>query len=304
MHARLLITGGSGLLACNWALSCRDRFTVFLAQHQRQIQLTGVQSIGMNLASVTAIQSTIEKLQTNWVVHTAGLTSVEQCEANPVLANHVNVELAENVALACAYKQIPLVHISTDHLFSGDHSFTDESASVEPINAYARSKADAEVRVRTAYPDALIVRTNFYGWGLRYRQSFSDWIIHSLRNNKPITLFQDVFFTPVIASELSRTIHELLEHQVSGIFNVVGEERLSKYSFGCRVAERFELSKKLILPGRISENAPLVKRPLDMSLSNQKVRTLLARPLGEVSEHLDILHRHEISGVSDELAIL
>ncbi len=301
MKSPVLITGGSGLLALNWALAIRDRHFVVLGQHAREVRLPRTESRCISLGSAEVIGAALADIQPKAVIHTAGLTSVEKCEEDETLALHVNSELAENVAKACAKMEVPLVHISTDHLFSGGADAADEATPVQPINAYARTKADAELRVMKAWPKALVIRTNFYGWGPCYRQSFSDKIIKSLRAGERITLFRDVKYSPIIASELARTCHELLDRKQSGIFHVAGDETLSKYDFGRAVAKAFDLDSKLITPGLINERPSLVQRPHDMSLSNAKARKLLSRSLGGISEQLSLLRAQEAIGIVKEL---
>lgn len=293
MKPRILITGGSGLLALNWALAVKDRYAVILGLHEREVILSGIETCRFELESSDTITADLERLQPQAVIHTAGLTNVEKCEVDKSLARHVNIDLAENVATACARLQLPLVHISTDHLFPGDHALVDESCPVQPQNAYGRTKAEAEVRVLEACPQSLVVRTNFYGWGPAYRQSFSDVIINALRSGKRLTLFQDVYYTPIIAMELARATHQLLERKVTGICNVVGDERISKYEFGHRLARSLGLDASLISSGLVAQQASLVQRPLDMSLSNYKVCKLLGRTLGGVSDHIALLHAQE-----------
>jgi len=304
MKSRVLITGGSGLLALNWALAFQDRYDFVLGMHKRELSLTGVSTSHVDLTSLKAVLSVFEKSKPDIVVHTAGLTSVEKCESDRNLAQHVNETLAENVAKACSSLQLPLIHVSTDHLFSGKHALLSEDAPVAPVNIYAKTKADAEFRVLEAYPKSLVVRTNFYGWGTSYRQSFSDLIIKSLRSGSELTLFTDVFYTPIIASELARTIHELIDLNLSGIFHVVGSERLSKYEFGLRLAEVFNLDSSLIKPGLLAERSSSVRRPLDMSLSNEKVSKLLGRSIGVVSDNLELLLAQEQAGMNKVLGKL
>ena len=304
MKPRLFITGGSSLLALNWAVAVRDRYTVILGQHNRVTRLAGVQTRPMNLESAASAVSLLEDIQPNAVVHTAGITSVEKCESDTMLADHINVDIAENVAKACAALGVPMVHISTDHLFSGDHAFVDERAQVLPVNAYAKSKAKAEVRVLQAWPEALIVRTNFFGWGPSYRQSFSDAIINSLRAGQPMHMFQDVHFTPIIATELAQAAHDLIDTKAAGIFNVVGDDRISKYEFGLMVARQFNLDLRLIVPDLLANRTSLALRPLEMSLSNQKIHRHLGRSMGSVADHLRLLHAQETSGIAKEIGSL
>lgn len=301
MNPRILITGGSGLLALNWALAVRDRFSVTLALHERNASLAGTQTRKIDLESVDHLTRAFEALQPQIVIHTAGLTSVEKCEAEPGLAQHVNADLASNVAEACAKLGLPLVHISTDHLFSGKASLVAEACPVAPINIYGQTKAEAESRVLDAHPLALVIRTNFFGWGTSYRHSFSDVVVEALRAGKELTLFQDVLYTPILVETATQAVHGLIDLNASGIFHVTGDERISKYEFGLRLAKEFRLDANLIRPGHIMNQLSLVQRPHDMSLSNQKTCKILGRKLGGVGEHIARLHQQELNGLAQEI---
>jgi len=268
---RILITGGSGLLALSWALAARDRYAVTLGLHEREVSLAGVQVRKMDLESIDNLLRVFDTVQPQIVIHTAGLTSVERSEAEPSLAHHINVVLASNVARACASLGLGLVHISTDHLFHGEMPLVAETCPVAPRNVYGKTKAEAESRVLDAHPQALVIRTNFYGWGPNYRHSFSDVIIRGLRVGKELTLFQDVFYTPILA--------------------------------GLKVAEGLNLDASLIKPVFIKHQSALVQRPNDMSLSNRKACELLGRKFGGVDDHLVRLRQQEIIGLAREIRI-
>ena len=301
MRDTVLITGGSGLLALNWAMAIRERYSVILGLYDRNITLSGVESSPINLESVSDLTKAFNSFRPGVVIHTAGLTSVEACEANPELALHVNSGLSNNVAMVCAKLGIKMVHISTDHLFSGKDPLVTEDSPVNPKNVYGRSKAEAEARVIQACPEALIVRTNFYGWGPSYRSSFSDTIINALRSGKEINLFQDVFYTPLLAEKVALNTHELINAKVSGIFNVVGDERISKYEFGLKVARRFKLNFDLIRPVLLGDKPELVQRPNDLSLSNRKTSDLIGRKPGHIDEDIDRLYEQEQLGLANEI---
>lgn len=301
MAARIFITGGSGLLALNWALATRGKHAVTLGLHERQISLSGVQTMRADLESVDFLARAFDEGKVGMVVHTAGFTNVEECEAKPDLARHINVDLAANVAKACAKLNLPLVHISTDHLFRGTEAMVTEGAPVAPVNVYGRSKAEAELQVLAAHPQALVMRTNFYGWGPDYRRSFSDVIIASLRSGKALTLFKDVFYTPILIEAVASAAHDLVKSKADGIFHIVGDERISKYEFGLKIAKEFGLDAALIKPGYLADQPTLIQRPKDMSLSNRKISALLGRKLGGASEHIARLHQQELNGPAREI---
>ncbi len=159
---RVLITGGTGLLATNWACAVRDNWNVILGIHQHKVHLDGTNSCKLELDEFVLLGHQLDQIAPDLVVHTAGMTSVDLCEKEPELAMQVNAAIARNIAMATASRNIPLVHISTDHLFSGENSFYKEGDKVEPLNEYGHTKVLAEVWVKAENPDALIIRTNFF----------------------------------------------------------------------------------------------------------------------------------------------
>jgi dTDP-4-dehydrorhamnose reductase len=98
-----------------------------------------------------------------------------------------------------------------------------------------------------------------------------------------------------------QAVHDLVDLKASGIFHVVGDERISKYEFGLKLAQEFNLATTLLKPGYIADQSMLALRPHDMSLSNQKICKLLGRKLGGVDAHIAKLHQQEQNGLAQEL---
>ena len=292
MKKKLLIIGGSGLLGINWAYIVRDDFEVFLALHNRNISLDGVETEKISIESIETLFEDLNRIMPDIVVNAASLTSVEACEKNFNKAKEVNTDAASNIAIVCEELKIKLIHISSDHIFSGKNQYSDEYCEANPLNNYARTKYQAEIEVKNSNPSSLIIRTNFYGWGTSYRHSFSDLIINNLRNNLQVHLFADVFFTPMLIDELVSSINELIGLNQWGIFNVVGSDRLSKFEFGLKVADCFGLNPSLIKSINYKEKLKVV-RPRDMSLSNAKLLETLKRQVPNLSDQLDKLKRQE-----------
>lgn len=280
MKRGILITGGSGLLSLNWAVKVKDSFRVTLCLHRRSIRMKGVDCRRVSLDTIDSVASAIRETNSIIVINTAAVTNVETCESNPNLARYVNTEIARNVALACKQERVKLVQISTDHLFSGGIPMAAESLPVSPLNIYARTKAEGETVTLDAYHSSLVLRTNFFGWGPTYRKSFSDFIIDKLRAGQAIELFEDTIFTPISMDFLIDAAHELIECDAEGIFHATGEERLSKYEFGLKIASVFNLDQRLIIPSLFVVRRDLTPRPLDLSLDNRKMCSVLGREIG------------------------
>ena len=303
MQQKVLITGGSGLLAVNWALSIRNNYTVTLLLHHKKISLSGVDTDVASLDSLDECSSVLVKHQPDIVVHTAGLTNVEECESDPDLAQEVNVDLAKNIAIACSDQGIKLVHISTDHLFSGDQELATEESITNPVNIYGETKLLAEQQVLENCKDALVVRTNFFCWGTKYRQSFSDFILNKLKNNKQSNLFSDVYFTPILVDELVKKTHQLIDSNAIGIFNIVGSERMTKYEFGIKLTKHFNFDSGLINKISINDKSGLVKRPKDMSLSNKKLCQVLNCEIASLDEQLQTLKEQKNKDADNQVVL-
>lgn len=298
---RLLITGGTGLLALNWACALRDTHEVVLATHTRNVRLAGTSALPLSLDSAVALTRELETLRPDVIVHTAGMTSVDECEREPGRARYVYEDLSRNVAEAAAGVGAQLIHISTDHLFGGTRSFYTEADTPEPVNAYGRAKLLAEQAVAAASPGALIVRTNFFGWGHQYRQSFSDWVYYRLTAGAEITMFDDVFITPILADVLATTAHQLLAAGERGIWNISGDDRVSKFDYGVQLAKTFGLPSALIQRAKISDSELSAKRPRDMSLSNRQARERLGTSLGTLRAYFGALKQQDRAGRRREL---
>lgn len=298
---KVLITGGTGLLGVNWALTRRGVDEVILGEHLNSIDIKGVECIRLDISSAEKLLNQLKIISPDVVINAVAITDVDSCETNPLIANQVNALFARNVADVASLLNLPLVHISTDMLFNGGEYFKTESASLSPVNAYARSKEFAESLVLKAHPESIIVRTNFFGWGPPHRISFSDFILKNLRERNRLRLFEDVFFSPILISRLVELCHALLDIKFKGIINLVGDERISKYEFGLKVANQFKCDSTLIDPVSVLDARLIARRPNDMSLSNSMASNLLGLKIGNIDSFLAELEMQEIQGLMREL---
>jgi dTDP-4-dehydrorhamnose reductase len=283
---RLLITGISGLLGLNAALQWRETFEIagFCLAHP--VVVPGIKTVRLDLENQPMLDDFVRSFRPDFILHTAGLTNVDRCELDPSRAHRLNVQVTENVARAAQETGARLLHISTDHLFTGQRAFCDETTEPSPINVYARTKLEAEQVVQRWCPDALMFRTNFIGWGSSVRTSFTDWILNALDDGATLNMFTDVFITPILINDLLDCIVELLPIDVTGILNVAGSERVSKYDVGVRTARYFGYSPEQIRPISVDAFPFAAPRPRDMSLSTDRVSTILGRRMPDLDASL------------------
>lgn len=107
----------------------------------------------------------LEKHRPDSVFNCAAMSDVDGCEIHPDEAVKANSLGPCNLAVAASRTGGHLVHVSTDHVFSGeqDNPYR-EWDPCGPVNAYGKSKLLGEQFVRSLLPQSYIVRTSWlYG---------------------------------------------------------------------------------------------------------------------------------------------
>jgi dTDP-4-dehydrorhamnose reductase len=285
MKKKILITGGTGLLGSS-LLDHLDKikYDVFYTVHKKKINLKNAYSLKVNLSNKTDLIN-LKKINFDLIINCIGLSDVENCEKNSKLTKKLNITIPNIINNFAKKNKIKLIHISTDHLYNGKKNLYFENNKTSPLNAYAKSKLKSEQSILKNNNNTLIIRTNFFCNGKFKNQSFSDKIINNLNKRKKVYLFKDVFFTPVYTQDLLNIILKGFSKNLSGIFNISTPKSISKYQFGLKIAEIFNLDKSLVIPINISEKN-LITRPKVMSLSSKRIEKSLKIKIKQIEKML------------------
>ena len=240
----------------------------------------------INLYNLKKLDKLVEKFRPQTIIHCAGLTDVDKCEKFSEKAHFLHVKTSEYLAVLSKKIGAQFILISTDHLFDGESSNYSETSKPKPLNIYAKTKFEGEKKSLEANSNILILRTNFFGLGTPWRESFSDFLWNSLRKKKKIFGFADCFFTPISIPIICDLMMDLIEKKPTGIFNLCGSERLSKFSFANKFADFFNFDKSLITPIEINKIKLVAKRPNDMSLSTKKIEKYLVKKMPNIEQSL------------------
>lgn len=276
------------MLAFMWSDLWKEKFNIFLGLNRRWVELEGTNSLQISNDCID-LKTILKKNQIDILINCSGLTGVEECENKFTLANQLNGLLPGQLANIASKLNIKFIHISTDHLFDGTKKMYTEKDETNPLNNYALTKLLGETQVFQNNIDAIVIRTNFFGKGPNYKSSFSDKIISSLKKNEKITLFDNVYYTPIHINEISEIVDILITNDASGIYNISSNERITKFEFGLMIAEKHNFNKDLIVPIKIEQKKNLIIRPKDMSLSNEKIKKQTGRNISSLSNQIELI---------------
>lgn len=207
------------------------------------------------------------------VINCIALSDIDECERNPQKASWLNADLPKALAEECKSAGAKLIHISTDAVFLGDEPFSSETRQANPKSIYGQTKYRGECYVLDTNPDSLVFRVNFVGWNPRGKSLFN-FFYTNLKNRKPVKGFHDIFFTPMYARDTVKIIAELMTKKVNGLFHVVGDERISKFEFGQRIARIMKEDPNLVQMSSYLDTNIATTRTPDLSLSNARIKEL------------------------------
>ena len=183
------------------------------------IETTAPSSVKCDIRELDHVRRWLERSEADLVVNCAAVSSVDEAERNPDHAFLVNAVGAQNVALAAAEAEVPLVHVSTDYVFDGSRRtpYQEQHPTGLPPNHYGRSKLLGERLVREAWRAHYIVRVAaLFGPG---RRSFVTWVLEEADPRRPLPIVDDRFTSPTCTEEASRQILALARTSYFGTYH-------------------------------------------------------------------------------------
>jgi dTDP-4-dehydrorhamnose reductase len=293
---KVLVTGGSGLLGSNCIHMLKTDCRVTGIYNRHPVSIKGAEMIQADLTDKDRTTGLVASLRPDIIIHCAAITDVDLCERESEKAWQVNVKCPALLAALAMEQGTSFVHISSDAVYGkGDGNATEQDETMA-VNAYARTKIEAEREVLRNNPDALILRSAIYGWNMRNRYSFGEAILRALIFNRSITLFHDVFFTPILVNDLVEIIMELSDRKARGIFNAGAVDSPSKLDFGRMLAGIFGFSGENIVPVSLMEKNLAAERPKRPTMNVDKITSFLGRKMPSTENGLQRFRQLLLSG--------
>ncbi len=222
----------------------------------------------------------------NKIVYLAAYHHPDEVEKNPRLAWDTNVTSLSRF-LNTAENVVRFFYPSTDSVYGDSvdgHHFL-ETDALAPVNRYGRQKCAAEAMV-TAYGYNVVRFPFLIAPSLAPgKKHFYDVIAATLKAGEPMEMFADSYRSALDfgqAAELTVRLMELPE-AAPAIVNVCGDEDLSKYDIGLRIADKLGVSRELVKPISINGGSGIfqAKRAASTLMDNG----LLKKTLGLTEVH-------------------
>ena len=239
----ILVTGASGFVGNKIMQMCRDT----------------VACPSLRGASEEDVKRIVEESGADTIIHTAAISDIGACQADPEASYFANVQIP--VFLAKAAKNAKLICFSSDQVYSG----TDEEGPytedmVKPGNIYAQHKLEMEKRVLDIDPDAVMLRAE---WMYDYYLKKSNYFMNIINAKESVSFssreFRGITYVKEVAenmekvrllpggaynfgSETTKSIHEITKEFISLLGkDIKVEDRLPGHNLwmNCEKARKY-----------------------------------------------------------------
>ena len=175
-------------------------------------------------ATEDQIRRIIEQQEITAIIHTAAISDIGVCQANPEDSYRANVQLPVNLAKAA--KDTKLVCFSSDQVYSGmDEEGPYEENTVEAANIYAQHKIMMEQQVLELCPDAVMLRAE---WMYDYGSERPNYLMNVLRAEDSIAFSSRQYRGITYLKEVAQQMEQVLQLP-GGAYNFGSETVKSMY---------------------------------------------------------------------------
>ena len=216
-----------------------------------------------DLAVAGEVAEAIARHEPDVVINAAAYTAVDRAEDEPQSAYRVNADAVEELARACAERNVPLVHYSTDYVYSGqgDKPFQEDDAT-GPLSVYGKSKLAGEQAIARAGARALIFRTSWVY--ASHGSNFVKTMLRLGRERDDLSVIDDQIGAPTWAATIADVTalalyawqREQWSPSLAGVYHLTASGATSWHGFAEAVFEE-ALALQLIDRAEMPRVAPI-----------------------------------------------
>ena len=238
----VLIVGIEGTTGAGLASVLKQTHRVVGLSNQNGVNIAGCRVIHSTGHDTATVQQHIQSERPDWIIF-CGAASRSSWDAEHTCQSAINDSASVEWSKACAETDICFSMISSDAVFSGpwiSHREDDDHLCETP---QAERLRQIETNVLESNPEALIVRTNAFGWSADASvPGFAETILSSLDGDFPADVDFLRHSSPILATDLAAMLQKAHAEELRGVIHIAGSERINPFQFAERLAELADLA--------------------------------------------------------------
>ena len=297
----ILVTGANGQLGNEMRIISNDSSDKYIFTDVNQVE--GVETSFLDITDLDAVRRCVAENNVSAIVNCAAYTNVDAAETNEALAEKLNAEAPENLAIAMKEVDGLLIQISTDYVF-GKEPYNvpcKEDQTGTPTGVYGLTKLHGEQKIIATGCKHVIIRTAWlYS---EFGKNFCKTMMNLTATKPQLKVVFDQVGTPTYALDLAKAIVVVLNdyassvisterdsfgisterqrvekstYQKSGIYHYSNEGVCSWFDITKMIAEYNGTTTCNIQPCYSSDFPSPVKRPSYSVLDKSKIKSVFS----------------------------
>jgi dTDP-4-dehydrorhamnose reductase len=271
---RILVSGAGGMLAAD----------VMRAGERAGHQIVGLAREQLDISDEASVRRALERVSPEAVINCAAFTDVDGAERMREQAHEANAAGAGIIARGAAASGVPLVHVSTDYVFSGvaprDQSGVPrpylESDETGPQSVYGQTKLEGERHVLASDARHAVVRSSWL-FGVAGR-NFVETMLRlaaapsaegERRAESAVQVVADQIGSPTWTGHLAPALLGVIERGVSGLVHLAGAGHVSWNAFAVEIFRQAEVRCR-VEPATTAQLARPAPRPAWSVLESER----------------------------------
>ncbi|MFA7082197.1 MAG: dTDP-4-dehydrorhamnose reductase [Bacteroidales bacterium] len=265
----ILVTGGNGQLG-----SCLK----LIAKDYKDYQLEFTDYHDLDVTSQDDISNYLDTKPFSAIINCAAYTAVDKAETDIEKARELNSMAPLYLAVEAEKREMGLIHISTDYVFSNTKNTPIHPSDTDtiPTSIYGVTKLEGEENIQNSHSSYAIIRTAWlYS---EFGNNFVKTMVNIGSKAKNVNVVYDQVGSPTYALDLAKAIMVMvdkLEPFTKEILHFTNEGICSWYDFAKKVMEIKKYSCK-VNPIVSNQFPTPAQRPSYSVLDKQPIKDLLS----------------------------
>ena len=213
----ILVTGANGQLGNEMRIISNDSSDKYIFTDVNQVE--GVETSFLDITDLDAVRRCVAENNVSAIVNCAAYTNVDAAETNEALAEKLNAEAPENLAIAMKEVDGLLIQISTDYVF-GKEPYNvpcKEEQTGTPTGVYGLTKLHGEQKIIATDCNYVIIRTAWlYS---EFGKNFCKTMMNLTATKPQLKVVFDQVGTPTYALDLAKAIVVVLNDYASSVIS-------------------------------------------------------------------------------------
>ena len=213
----ILVTGANGQLGNEMRIISNDSSDKYIFTDVNQVE--GVETSFLDITDLDAVRRCVAENNVSAIVNCAAYTNVDAAETNEALAEKLNAEAPENLAIAMKEVDGLLIQISTDYVF-GKEPYNvpcKEDQTGTPTGVYGLTKLHGEQKIIATGCKHVIIRTAWlYS---EFGKNFCKTMMNLTATKPQLKVVFDQVGTPTYALDLAEAIVVVLNDYAASVIS-------------------------------------------------------------------------------------